>query len=237
MNEWWIGLTSLQRVAFVIGTATLLFMIVQIIMMLVGIGEHAFDTEADPSLDADGCFDGEACGAEHGVFDVHPHESGNPDCETGLPVKASGAEFVQAVGGRLLSLRCIIVFFCFGAWATFAFDGILSELLAALCGVGVGFFAAVVMSVIMTELMRLQRDGTVRMKNCVGKLGEVYLTVPAKRGGVGKVNILVQESLREFDAITDDEDPISTGEAVRILGIDESSLVVERENEVNRQSA
>ena len=74
------------------------------------------------------------------------------------------------------------------------------------------------------------------MKNCVGCDGEVYLTVPAARNGIGKVNILVQETFAEYEAVTDDDEAIPTGEKVKVLKTDGSTLIVERTSEKNRQS-
>ena len=59
MNEWWQALSALQQVMFVIGAATLLFMIAQIVMMLVGLGDNDLSTDADLSgvSDAGGDLD------------------------------------------------------------------------------------------------------------------------------------------------------------------------------------
>ena len=63
----------------------------------------------------------------------------------------------------------------------------------------------------------------------MGRAGTVYLTVPARRGGCGKVNVLVQEQLREFEAVTEEAEPIPTGEKVLVTGLaGEDTLLVSR---------
>ena len=65
-------------------------------------------------------------------------------------------------------------------------------------------------------------------REAVGKEGEVYLTVPAKKQGMGKVNVLVGEALTEFDAVTDDREDIPTGETVVVREALASTLLVRR---------
>lgn len=225
MNEWWISLSVLQQVMFVIGATTLLFMIAQIVMMLIGLGGHDISTEADLSGLGDGAVE-----TDVDVADV------DVDADGELCTHPEGMEHFHALGFRLLSLRCIIVFFCFGAWMTFIMDGFMQWYFALLLGGVVGFAAAVGMALILGEMMKLQSDGTIKFKNCVGKSGEVYLTIPAARGGNGKVNVCVQETYAEFEAVTDDDEPINTGETVKVVKAQGNLLVVERVKEKNRQS-
>ena len=251
MNEWWSALSYLQQAMFVIGCATLLFMIAQIVMMLIGLGDHDASADGDIAIDGDVSADADisvdsdvdvTADADVNVeTDSTVAAIGTPDidvpCQGGeVCTHSEGMEHFHVFGLRLLSLRCLITFLCFGAWTVFIFDEYLAWYYAVLIGVAIGFAAAVGMALLMGELMKLQRDGTIKMKNCVGCDGEVYLTVPAKRSGVGKVNILVQEKFAEFEAVTDDDDAIVTGEKVKVLKTDGSTLIVERTSEQNRQS-
>lgn len=250
MNEWWLSLSALQQVMFVIGSATLLFMVAQIIMMLVGLGGHDVSTEADLSgLDADGSVDADVTGLDTADFDAGADSADAADADAAaggdgmdshdggeVCTHPEGMEHLHALGLKLLSLRCIIAFCCFGAWVTFIMDNYMPWYFAVALGVAAGFVAAVIMALIMNEMMKLQRDGTIRFKNCVGKEGEVYLVIPAARGGEGKVNVFVQETLAEFSAVTDDDEPIPTGEKVRVVKVSGNQLVVERTKENNRQS-
>ena len=235
MNEWWLSLSVLQQAMFVIGATTLLFMAAQIVMMLIGLGDQDVSMETDVSAFHDGDV------GSGGDFDVGSGGLGDVGGDVGDITGGANAPVcphpsgLHTLGMRLLSLRCIIAFFCFGSWVVFTVDALMSWYFALMAGVAAGFGAAVIMAVIMNQLMKLQGDGSVKMTNCVGKEGEVYQIVPSSREGIGKVNIFVQERYKEFDAVTDD-DSISVGEAVRVVKTDGSVLVVERVRDRNRPS-
>lgn len=129
-------------------------------------------------------------------------------------------------GLRLLSLRSIVSFLAVGSWVCYtlcyALDAYLAIIIAVLCGVA----AACGMVGAIIGMEKLQADGSVLPQNAVGKVGIVYLTVPAARSGQGKVHLLVQERYCEFDAVTDSEDPIPTGTEVRITSVNQSTMVV-----------
>ena len=51
--------------------------------------------------------------------------------------------------------------------------------------------------------------------------------MPALRSGNGKVNVYVQERYVELEAVTDSEEPIKTGEKVKVVDtMDNGTLVV-----------
>ena len=75
----------------------------------------------------------------------------------------------------------------------------------------------------------LRSDGNLDNRNALGVSGKVYLTVPAKRGGEGKVNILLQGSYVERNAVTDEAEPLTTGSEIVVIGLSgQSTLVVKR---------
>lgn len=65
-------------------------------------------------------------------------------------------------------------------------------------------------------MMKLEKDGTIKMEDCVGKSCDVYLRIPASRSGKGKIQISINGTIQEFEAITDEEDMIATGSRVKI---------------------
>ncbi len=78
-------------------------------------------------------------------------------------------------------------------------------------------------------LSQMQQSGNIDVfKLAVGCQGKVYLTIPAARSGAGKVQITINESVREYDAVTDSDTPIKTGTPVRVVEVlDASTLLVE----------
>jgi hypothetical protein len=64
------------------------------------------------------------------------------------------------------------------------------------------------------------------MKNALGKVGEVYLGLQAKRGNIGKVQIKVQGSMRTLDALTDDDEDIPTGKVITVSNIINDNILL-----------
>ena len=72
-------------------------------------------------------------------------------------------------------------------------------------------------------------SGTLRINQAVNAYGEVYLTIPAKRGGIGKIQIKLQGSLREMDAISDSEEDLARGTLVKVIDtVNDSILLVSK---------
>ena len=133
---------------------------------------------------------------------------------------------------QFISLKNIVAFFAVFGWSGIGFinTGLgfwLVLVLSFLCGLLMMFL----MATLFYMMSRLAESGTLKMKNAIGKLGEVYLTIPAKRGGMGKVQLNVQGSLRTLDAITDNE-TISTSAIIQVLDvIDDHILLVKKQGE------
>ena len=85
------------------------------------------------------------------------------------------------------------------------------------------------MSEIGITSVELGRTPKLRNRNAIGKSGRVYLTIPASHNGEGKVNVLLQGSYVEREAVTDEEAPIPTGAEVVVVGVSgQTTLVVKR---------
>ncbi len=89
-----------------------------------------------------------------------------------------------------------------------------------------GLAMMVVMASIFYYFSKLTDSGTMKMKNAIGQIGEVYLTVGAKRGNIGKVSVKVQGALRELDALTDDKEDLTMGTVVEVTDIINDNLLL-----------
>jgi membrane protein implicated in regulation of membrane protease activity len=100
--------------------------------------------------------------------------------------------------------------------------------LGAATRVGVSFGAGLagmfLVAWIMRSLSRLQASGTVNLGNAVGRTGTVYLRVPERGTGQGKVTIEIQGRSMEFAAITDGE-TLATGTRVTVMSIDGNDVL------------
>ena len=202
MNEWWAALSMMQKVCFAMAFPASLILLIQTVMLVIGLG-------GDESSAADAAGSPEALDSAD-VHDVQSGDGGDEDGDDGLHV---------------FSIRGIVSFFAIGGWAGFA---CLSNSVPALVALLVAFFAGaatmVALAKLIQVLMRLQESGNVSKKNAIGKMGNVYLRIPEAGKGMGKINIVVQEQLREFDAVSIDKE-IPTGAVVRVVGIETGGIL------------
>ena len=146
-----------------------------------------------------------------------------------MDIDPDGFDISDAGDGGLVlfSIRGIVAMFCVAGWAGVVFVDlglapIPAVLLAILCGVAALFGIAY----LMKAVLKLQSNGNIQIGGAVGKTGEGYIPIPAKGQGRGKINLTLQDRFIEVDAITRAEEPLKTGETVRVVSTDEAGLVV-----------
>ena len=130
-------------------------------------------------------------------------------------------------GLAIFSIRGVTSMLCITGWVAVALletalpQGI-SIAIAILCGVA----TLIGMAYLMRAVYRLQSSGNIDIENCVGKIGEVYIPIPATGNGAGKVNLTVQEKFSEFTAITTAAEQLKTGAFVRVVAVGPSGVLV-----------
>lgn len=149
------------------------------------------------------------------------------DVHTGFDSSISDGDSIPF---QFLSLKSIVGFFVMFGWSGL---GLLSagvtSWLVILLSVICGLLMMLAMASLFYFMSKLTESGTLNMKNAVGRLGEVYLTIPANRKGMGKVQLTVQGSIQTLDAITDDPEAIATSSLIEVLDvIDQQILLVKR---------
>jgi len=75
-------------------------------------------------------------------------------------------------------------------------------------------------------MSKLSQSGTLRINNAIGVIGEVYLPVGEKRSSIGKIQIKVQGSLRELEAITDSETVLKTSTIIKVVDVISAELLL-----------
>ena len=99
-------------------------------------------------------------------------------------------------------------------------------LIALSIGVGMGFITLFFM--IIKQLQKLAEDNTFKIESTLKKTATVYLRIPANKSGQGKIQISINGSFREIDAVTSG-DQIESNASVLIVNIVNQNLVqVER---------
>ncbi|MBX2970215.1 MAG: hypothetical protein KF803_12665 [Cyclobacteriaceae bacterium] len=131
------------------------------------------------------------------------------------------------IGFQFFTLKNLVAFFSIFGWTGIAcIDSGLSETTSLIIALVAGLIMMTVMASIFYFLGKANADGTLKMKNALGGVGEVYMTIKSKRGGIGKVQIKIQNSLRTLDAMTDDDQDIPTGKIITVTQVINDSILV-----------
>lgn len=155
--------------------------------------------------------------------DAHVEISGDVDAN-------HGGDFHLDGDFALFSMRSIIAFFTFFGWAgVLALRAGSSTFVALAFAMFSGGAAMVLVAYMLYWFSKLTKEGNVNIYEAIYKKGEVYLTIPAKRSGQGKVHLNLGGSLREMDAVTDADETIATGDPIIITDVlNEELLLVEK---------
>jgi len=132
-------------------------------------------------------------------------------------------------GAVVILLQGFVSMMAVGGWTVFgaSMSG-LQWWASLLIGLGTGLVSMGIIALLYRAMTKLELEGTLDMQNGVGKSAEVYLVIPAKTEGNGKVSLTLQGRMIEANAVTKGCEPIKTGESVRIVAYENNMFVVER---------
>jgi membrane protein implicated in regulation of membrane protease activity len=210
-------------VAAVIGGTV---MVCQFALTLMGIGGHGADAGADivdvtGDVHFGGDFHGDVGDVGHLGGDV-PH------------VDAMGAHDASADNQHpdsswlfgVLSFRTLVAAAAFfGVAGKAALSAGYAPSTSLILAVLVGAAAMYGTYKLMRLISQLSCSGTERIRNALGQQATVYVPIPAARQGAGKVQLSMQNRIVEYQAITDDAQPLKTGEEVEVVDIAGSDVV------------
>ncbi len=215
--EWWNELGLALQIFYCVAIPASLVLIIQTVMMFVGMGNDGDASDADgvgeapDSIEADVPDDvGDGVFGEDSVSDV---------------VDSAGLE-----GLRIFTVRGIVAFFVMFGWVGVAMLEAGAHLALTIpVAVVCGFAMMVAIAFLFRAAMKLRSNGNTDNRNAIGTSGKVYLTVPPARSGSGKVQIMLQGSLVEREAVTDETEEIPTGTEIVVVGVSgQVELLVKR---------
>ena len=134
---------------------------------------------------------------------------------------------------NLYTFRNLVNFLLGMSWTAILLnEQIASKALLMVIAFAVGAILVFAVMMLFKGLSKMQQSGNINVfESAVGCNGKVYLTIPAERKGTGKVQININNSVREYDALTDSEDDLKTGTSIKVTEvIDASTLIVEEIN-------
>ena len=130
-------------------------------------------------------------------------------------------------GLALFTVRGVTSMLCITGWVAVALlETTLPQGVSIAIAILSGVATLIGMAYLMRAVYKLQSSGNIDVENCIGKIGEVYIPIPAAGNGSGKVNLTVQEKFSEFSAITTSDDQLKTGAFVRVVAVGPSGVLV-----------
>lgn len=196
----WASLSVFMKILWGITLTASLIFIVQTIMTFIGADSGGMDTD----------FDGDMSGDVPDSTVEDPSDLGH----TGMNLYTfrNLINFLIGFGWTVILLRAKIA------------STALLVLIAAIVGVGL----VVAVMYLFKWLSSMQQSGTINLyKAAIGCQGSVYIPIPGQRGGEGKVQVTINNSVREYNALTDG-DALKTGAQIRIVEvINDNTVLVE----------
>lgn len=232
MMVWWNSLSNIEQIFACVAIPSTVLLLLQTILLLFSFG-------GDNSADSHG---GDAHGLDsgHDVHDGHDFDSGHDvhdghDFDSGHDVHGehdvhdgyAHSHHAHDSGLRIFTVRGFIAFFCIFGWAGLVF---LRSGMPTLASVPIatmlGFISMALIAYIMAQFLKLQANGAADVRTAIGVTGTVYIPIPPKRNGVGKVSAVVSGRYSEYDAVTDEDKTLKTNTAVTIVGITGGNTLV-----------
>jgi len=215
----WFRSDPVLALMYLFAVPATIILVLQTILLLFGVGGEEGDFDSDTGGIGD-TIAGDADAADLGDMDGDVPDDAQVDAEGG---------FGGDTGLRLFTVRGIVAFFSVGGWAGISAIKLgASPLLAVFVALVFGIAALFLVALFFKLIPKIQHNGTMRLSNAVGSIGEVYITVPAGSSGSGKVNVILQSQLTELEAVTNADRALRYGEKVRVIGtIGENTLIVE----------
>ena len=214
MIEWWNSLEPAMKVLWAVTLSASLVFVIQTVMTFLG---AAGDTDFDINSD----FSGEA-----------PGDIADGSVDVGADVGGDSDAVHPSTGMNLLTFRNFINFLIgFGWTAILLKDSVPAIAPRMLIAILVGVALVAIVMLLFKWLTDMQQSGNINVfKSAVDCEGTVYLTIPGERAGEGKVQITINNAVREYAAVTDGP-TLKTGTRIRVVeAVSANTLLVEEIN-------
>lgn len=153
-----------------------------------------------------------------------------PDAPDDITSDASpdSADTSGDAGLRLFTTQGLMGFFI-----TFGMLGFISHyfaktgaLIATLLALAFGIASLWLSAKLFASLMHLESSGNIDIRNAIGKEGSVYQRILP--GGTGKVQIVIQGRLVEYEAVSSRNIELKTGDQIMVTYYKGNTLVVDK---------
>jgi len=150
---------------------------------------------------------------------------GDFEVESDIDISETGED--GGVGFQFFTFKNVIAFFTIFGWTGITcLDAGLSTALTIIISTIAGILMMFLTSLLFYWMGKMVESGTLDVNNAIGLIGEVYLPIGAERSKIGKIQIKVQGSLRELEAITDESIELETTTLVQVNKVVSSELLL-----------
>lgn len=127
---------------------------------------------------------------------------------------------------QLFSLRNLINFLLGFSWTGISFySTVPNKLILIIIAVIVGTLFVAAFFLVIRQVQKLAEDNSFNILNTLNKTAEVYLPIPERKSGTGKIMISVNGSYHELTAMTEHEKiPAST--MVKVIKIENNNILI-----------
>ncbi len=133
----------------------------------------------------------------------------------------------SGIGFQFLSFKNLMGFFTIFGWSGIAcLDAGYSTGLTIVISVICGLLMMLAMASLFYYLAKLDSDGSLKIKNAINSVGEVYLTIGANRSRIGKVQVNVQGGLRDLEALTDENYDLVQGDIITVTNVTDNGILI-----------
>jgi len=204
MQTWWDTLTALEKVLWLIAIPFSVIFFIQMVLSFTGLGGGATDPGADITD-----FQGDGSTAGHDLS--HSNEDAGP-------------------GFSFFTIRNFIAFFTVFSWSGLAFNSAGLGIVPAIgLSILIGIIAMLIISSLFYFTSKMTSSGNISIQNAIGATGKVYLPIKANKGNIGKVQVTFQGSVREMQAVTQQDSDLPTNTIIKVTGLaDDTILIVEK---------
>ncbi|CAM1350967.1 hypothetical protein [Tenacibaculum insulae] len=130
-------------------------------------------------------------------------------------------------GFQFFTFKNVVAFFAIFGWSGIAsIDAENSKSITIIISLFCGLTMMFVMAAMFYYISKLGASGTLKMQNALNSIGEVYLTVGAKRSSIGKVQVKVQGALRELEALTDYNEDLKQGNVIKVIEVTNNGILI-----------
>lgn len=128
-------------------------------------------------------------------------------------------------GLSMFSIKSLVNFIVGFGWGGVCLASTIQNKVALIfAALVVGAFFSWMYLFLYKKMRRLEHNGAFNIDACVGKTATVYLRIPANNEGHGKIQISINGSIHEFDAVTNG-DALPSGRKVTVLSVVDSSTL------------